>query len=323
MSAQPAAADARVPGVLCILGAMLALSLQDMVIKWISGAYPLHEIVLGRAVVALALTFGFVHLEGGLAVLRTRRLPLHLARGVLIVVANMSFFAALASMQLAEAVAVFFVAPLFITALSVPLLGEHVGPRRWLAVVIGMGGVVLMLRPGGGVIELAALLPVVGALAYALMQMGTRRLGFTDKASAMSFYVQLSFIAASGAIGLAVGDGRFAGSGHPSVEFLLRAWVWPSPGDASLIVLTGVLNAAGGYLLAQAYRVAEPSFVAPFEYTALPLAVLWGLLVFGDLPDGIATAGIVLIAGSGLYVFYRETVRGRPIAAQRPMPRNR
>ncbi len=265
----------------------------------------------------------FAHLEGGLGLLRTRRLPLHLARGLLLVIANVCYFLALAALPLAETAAIFFVAPLFITMLSVPFLGERVGPWRWAAVIMGLAGVVVMLRPGDGLVEIVALLPIVAALAYAIMQILTRRLGVTDRASALAFYVQLCFIVVSATFGLIAGDGRFAGGGHPSMEFLLRAWAWPSAIDALLILTCGILIGTAAYLLSQAYRIAEANLLAPFEYTAMPLAVLWGVLWWGEWPDATAFLGIALIVGAGLLVFYRETLHGQLFAARRPMPRNR
>jgi len=314
---------ASMQGILCVFGGMVMLTAQDAVIKWISGSYPLHEIILGRAMVAVLLTLLFAHLEGGLQHLKTRRLGLHLARGLLLVIANICYFLALAAMPIGEVAAIFFIAPLLITALSVPVLGEKVGIQRWIAVFAGMAGVIVMLRPGGGIIEFAALLPILAALCYALMQVLTRRLGNTDKASSMAFYIQLCFLVASGLMGLAVGDGRFSGGGHPSLEFLFRAWSWPTPLDAVLIVTCGFLVAIAAYLLSQAYRIAEANLLAPFEYVALPMAVMWGYLLWGDLPDGVTFLGIGLIAGSGLFVFYREKLHGRLIATRRPMPRNR
>lgn len=314
--------SAKVQGVLCLVLGVVALSFQDSLIKKMSGDYPLHEIILGRACVAILLTVLFAHLEGGLALLRTRRLPLHLVRGMLLVIANVCYFLALAALPLAEAAAIFFVAPLFITMLSVPFLGERVGPWRWAAVFTGLGGVAIMLRPGDGLLEIAALLPIGAALAYAIMQILTRRLGVTERASTLAFYVQLCFIVVSATFGLIAGDGRFAGSGHPSAEFLLRAWTWPSGVDALLIVTCGFLIGTAAYLLSQAYRIAEANLLAPFEYTALPLAVLWGVLWWGEWPDATAFLGIALILGSGLLVFYRETLHGRLFAA-RPLPRDR
>lgn len=310
-------------GIACVLAGMALLSAQDAVIKWLSGDYPLHQVILGRSAIALALTLIVVRLEGGWGLLRSRRPGLHLARALLLVVANVSYFLALAAMPLAEAIAIFFVAPLFITALSVPFLGERVGPRRWLAVLAGLCGVVVMLRPGEGAIDPVALLPVLAAFCYAAMQILTRRLGVTDKASTMVFYIQLTFVVISGAAGLALGDGRFAGSGDPSLEFLLRAWIWPSREDALLILVCGVLIAAAAYLLSQAYRTAEANVVAPFEYIAVPLSAVWGILLWGDWPDLTAVFGILLIVGAGLLVFAREASLGRLLAARRPLPPER
>ena len=206
---------------------------------------------------------------------------------------------------------------------SVPLLGERVGPRRWFAVLVGLGGVTVMLRPGSGGFHPAFLLPLAAALAYALVQIMTRKLGMAEKASTMAFYIQLTFVVVSAAIGLTLGDGVLAGRGDPSLEFLLRAWVWPSTGDAMIMLAIGCLSGLGGYLISQAYRISEAALVAPFEYVALPLAVFWSVFLWGDWPDPISWLGIALIAGAGLYVFYRETVRGRKIVLRRPIFRNR
>ena len=311
-------------GILCVIGAVTAFTTQDMAIKWLSGGYPLHQLVLYRSIVALILTLAlFVPLEGGYRNLRTKRLPMHILRGLCVVFANMCFFTGLASMSLGEATAIFFVAPLFITALSVLFLGELVGPRRWLAVLVGLSGVVVMIRPGGETFQWAAMFPLAAAMGYAMLQILTRKLGISEKASTMGFYIQITFIVVSGGIGLAAGDGRFAGSGGPQIEFLLRAWAWPSAEDAWIMLGIGILSGIGGYLVSQAYRISEAALVAPFEYVAMPMAVFWSVLVWGEWPDAVSWLGIALIGGAGLYVFYRETVRGRPNVIERPMPRNR
>ncbi len=311
-------------GILCVTGAVFVFSSQDSAIKWLSGDYPLHQIILTRATVAILFTLAlFVPLEGGLRILRTDRLGLHMLRGLSVVVANMTFFTGLASLSLAQATATFFVAPIFITALSVLMLGEQVGPRRWIAVLIGLAGVVVIVQPGGASFQWAALLPVAAALAYALLQIMTRKLGLKEKASTMAFYIQLTFIIVSSAIGLGFGDGRFAGSENPQLEFLLRGWIWPSTEDAFVMVGIGCLSAIGGYLISQGYRISEAAVVAPFEYIALPLSVFWSVLLWGEWPVATTWTGIALITGAGLYVFYRETIRGRRNVLQRPMPRNR
>jgi S-adenosylmethionine uptake transporter len=298
-------------GIVCIVGAALLLTANDSIIKWLSPTYPLHEIVLVRAVIALGITLFILRLEGGLHLIRTRRPVLHFVRGLLIVIANMAFFLGLASLPIAEATALFFVNPLFIMLLSVPILGERIGIWRILAMIAGLTGVIIMLRPGSELVTWASLLPLVAAFAYASMQMLTRRLGVIDKASTLSFYIQLTFVLVSAAIGLLIGDGRYGGGENVTLEFLFRAWSWPSLSDALLMGLCGSLVAFGGYLMSQAYRISEATAVAPFEYTSLPLAVFWGFALWGDLPDAIAVLGILLIVGSGLFAFYRETIHAK------------
>ena len=322
----PEFASSRSPnlvGIVCVMGAVTAFTTQDMTVKWLSESYPLHQITLFRAAIAMAIIVGvFMPLEGGWRHLRTRRPGLHLLRGFAVVVANMCFFTGLVTLPLGEATAIFFVAPLLITALSVVFLGEQVGARRWLAVLVGLTGVVVMMRPGTETFQLAALLPLAAALAYASLQIMTRKLGMAEKASTMSFYIQIVFIAVSTTIGLIVGDGRYV-SGDAHLDFLLRAWSWPDLPGLGVLLVIGVLSAIGSYLVSQAYRISEAALVAPFEYVAIPMAVFWSALVWGDWPDAIAWSGIALIGGAGLYVFYRETVRGRLNALRRPMPRNR
>jgi S-adenosylmethionine uptake transporter len=307
-------------GILFVIGGVFAISLNDMLIKQLSGGYPLHEIVFIRSLIGILFSLILVRMEGGLHILRTRRPFAHALRGLLIVIANMAYFVALAALPLAEATALFFAAPLFITLLSIPLLGERVGPLRLSAVTIGFVGVVIMQRPWADSETLDAarvvlLLPVLAALTYALNQLMTRRLGVESKASAMSVYIQAMFIVVAGLFFIFAGDGRFAeGATNPSVLFLLRAWVWPAPADWWVMVGLGLNAAIIGYCLSQAYRLADAATVAPFEYLGLPLAVFWGLMIFGDLPTFEVWIGMALILASGLFVFLRERQKARAIA---------
>ncbi|MDT8858061.1 DMT family transporter [Paracoccaceae bacterium Fryx2] len=303
---------AALAGILSAVGASCVFSVNDVSIKFLSGDYALHQVVLTRSLIGLAVMLAVVlPFSGGFAVLRTGKLRLHLIRGGFVVFSNLCYFLGLAAMPLADAVAIFFISPLMITALSVPMLGEKVGPRRWFAVCIGLVGVVVMLRPGSGAFQMATLLPVVSAFAYAMMHMMTRRMGGTESAVAMTFYVQLCFVQVSGAFGLAVGDGHLAAQSDASLAFLFRAWVWPAPGDWLIMLAIGVSSSFGGLLIAQAYKLCEAGLVAPFEYASMPLAIFWGVAVFGVWPDATAWMGIALICGGGLYMFWREALAAR------------
>ena len=297
-------------GIACVVGAVTIFSLQDLTFKWMSDRYPLHQIVFIRGIVAITVVLALlVPLEGGYRSLRSKRIPLQLLRGLALVVGNMTFFAGLASLQLAEGVAIFFTAPLIITLLSIPFLGEQVGRWRLLAVLCGLAGAIIVMRPGSEAFQTAAILPLIAACAYSSMTIMTRKLGTDDPASVMAFYLQVMFIASSLAIYLVAGDGRFSGSDNKSLEFLLRAWVWPDASDLVLIVVIGVLNAFGGYLISQGYRMSEASAAAPFEYVAIPLAVVWGYVVWSDLPDTFSWLGIIMIISAGLFVAWREMQR--------------
>jgi len=293
-------------GILCLVAAIALLTLSDSIIKWLSPDLALHQIMLIRGLFAMVLVCVFIRLEGGLKTLRTRRPVLHFIRGSMLVLANMFFFLGLSAMPLAETVSLFYTAPLFICILSQPVLGEKVGLSRWLVIIAGMIGVIIMLRPGSEVFRFISLLPVMAALCYAMMTMMTRKLGMQDKASTLTFYIQLAFIAISSIIGLAIGDGRFDTASGGATAFLLRAWSWPSLPQFQLLLLCGVLVAFGGYLMSQAYRLGEAPAVAPFEYASLPFALLVGFYLWGDWPDWISFTGSGLIICSGLVVFLLE-----------------
>ncbi len=301
------------------LVAVLCFSLNDVGIKFLSNDYALHQIVLIRASVAIlsfcALIMPF---SGGLRVLRTRRPGAHLIRGICVVLANSFLFLGLSAMPIADAVAVFFISPLVITVFGVIFLREVVGPVRWTAVAVGFLGVLIIIKPGTSAFQIASLFPMAAAVLYAVMHMMARKIGGTESAATMAIYIQLTFLLASSLIGLSVGDGRYAGSEHPALAFLFRAWGPIDPGDWPLLIMLGVSGLLGGFFISQAYRLSEAAFAAPFEYVSMPLAIMWGVTVFGTWPAPTAWIGIALILGSGLFLLWRESAKGKPVAASAP-----
>jgi len=311
-------------GILFVIAGILAISVNDVLIKLLSGGYPLHEMVFIRSGIGICFSLVLVQLEGGWHILRTKTPGLHLLRGTFVVLSNLSYFAALAVLPLADATALFFVAPLMITLLSIPILGETVGPWRLGAVIVGFLGVLLMLLAWRGdsapqdVSWFVLILPMFAALTYALNQLMTRKLGVSSKASAMAVYIQGLFVLVSLGFFLVAGDGRYAeGATNESVVFLLRAWVWPDGSDRWLFLGLGLNAAIIGYCLGQAYRLASAATVAPFEYLGLPLAVFWGGIIWAEFPAPLVLAGIALIMGSGLFVFVRERLKSRPMIKRR------
>ena len=302
-----------------VLCASVAFSINDLVFKLLSGNYPLHQLIFVRSITALILcTAIIVPITGGFAVLRTRRPHFHLLRGVFVVSSNIALYTGLAVLPIADAIAVFFSAPLMITGLSVVLLGEQVGIRRWLAVVLGLFGVFLIMEPGFAGFRPETLLPIAAAFTYAMIQIMTRWMGMTERAVTLFFYNQVVFVVFSLLVGLALRDGRYGNPDSPAVDFLFRAWVWPSVGDMSLLLMLGALSASGGYMMTLAYRQSPSNVVAPFEYVALLMAVIWGWVFWGVLPDLLAGLGIILIIVSGLGVAVREGRLGIRSRRRRP-----
>ncbi len=301
-------------GVGYLVAGIAVFSVQDLILKLLSGTYPLYEAMVLRSLTAFPLLLILVHLNGGVGTLFTAATRKMLWRGLLLFGSYAAYYLALASLPLANTVALFFTAPLFITMLSVALLGETVGPRRWIAVLAGFGGVLIMVRPGSDLFDWAALLALGAGLAYAVSMITARRLGTTETAAALAFWGNLVFLACALLMALVFGSGGHSDQIHPSLGFLTRGWVSPSYRDLVLMMLCGGIAAAGLTLLTQAYRVSASAVVAPFEYTAMIWGVLYGWLFWRDWPDAMGWTGIFIIVGAGLYVLYREGLGSRPLA---------
>lgn len=305
-------------GILLALGGAAVLSVNDLAIKALSGAYALHQVILIRAIIGMGLVLFVIRLSGtSYRQLLTRRWREHLFRVSIVMVSNVCYFLALAVMPLADAVATAFVSPLFVTLMSAVILGEKVGPHRWGAVAVGMVGVLIMLRPGAGVIQPAAILVLISAFCYASSHMMTRRMRDTESAMTLNFFVQVGFIAVSSTMGLWVGDGHLARDGS-LFSFLFRPWIVPAAGDVWAFVATGLAVGIGGLMMSQAYRTTEAALVAPFEYLGMPMAIFWGVVIFGTWPDLTGWAGIALICGAGLYTLWRETKRRKEVDVAAP-----
>ena len=311
-------------GIICITLAQVFFTTLDMAIKFISGDYALHQITFIRASVAILFTLLiFIPMDGGYRNLLSKRLGLHLLRGFGIVVTNLCFFTALVTIPLAESTAIFFIAPLLITLLSVFILGEKVGMRSWVAVFVGLLGVLIMFRPDLGVFNPAYMLPLAAAIAYSLVQITTRKMGEAEKASTMVFYIQLNHLFFSSLMGLIFGDGNLADESQPIIFYLFRAWTLPTWQDLIIMVGIGLGSGLGAYFMSQAYRISKVGIIAPFEYVAIPLSIFWSITIFGDWPDIVSWLGISLIAGAGLYIIFSEAFQGRKNNVFRSIPRNR
>ena len=294
-------------GYLCL--GILVFSLQDAIIKAVSGNHALTEVVAIRCLVSAPILLCLVHFEGGLRSLISAESWGIAGRSFLMLVAYTTYYMAFPALPLADAVALFFTVPLFAMALAAPLLGESIGWRRITAVVVGFVGVIVMLRPGAGLFEPAALLSLFSAAAYALAMLMARKLGTGTTASVMAFYQNGVYLGGAMLIALFFGATGIHEAGHPSLNFLIRPWTLPDIRDLLLIASCGVIAAIGMTLLTHAYRIAKASVVTSFEYTGMLWAPLWGYLFFGEIPYLTTLAGAGLIIAAGLFALSSPSAR--------------
>jgi drug/metabolite transporter (DMT)-like permease len=297
----------RLKGALILSLAVAVTALQDAFIKDLSQAYPVHQMQTFRAGAALLLIFGWIAANGGLpALLRTRPGGLLALRSAVLAMASLTFYTSLAAMPFADAVAIYFSMPLMIAALSGLVIGEHVPPWRWVAVAIGFVGVVIVQHPGVGVFEPASLVVLFSTLCYALGLMLTRPVGMRVNSAVMGFWQLVGFLVTGVALSLVFGGGSFHDAAHPSLSYLTAGWVAPSWTDVAKLLGFGVAAAAATILYTAGYKVAAPSFVAPFEYSALLWASLLGFVLWGDVPGAGTLGGAALIVAAGLWMIARE-----------------
>jgi len=304
--------DQRLKGIAFLVLGIAVFSVQDVILKAVSDAYPIHQAMTIRSLTALPVLLAMAILDGGLRGLASARPWALVGRGTIMFTAYTSYYLGLAALPLATCVALYFTAPLFITVLSVLVLGEKVGPTRWSAVAVGFLGVLIMVRPGTEVFDWASLLPIYAGLSYGAAQILARKLGATERSTVMGFYGNGVFLAGGLILAGILGGGQFASEAHKSLGFLLRGWETPNAVDLGLMMACGVVAGLGLVLLTQAYRVAPANVVAPFEYTALIWGVLYGWLIWHDLPRPLTWLGIAIVIGAGLVVLYRERRTGAP-----------
>lgn len=286
-------ASSNLRGIVAMLLAVGLFSLMDGGLKHLAGHYPPMQVAALRGLSGVPLVAAWVLATGAAAGLLKVRWSLHLLRAALSILMLSSFAFALKGMPMTSAYSIFFVAPLLITALSVPMLGETVGPRRWAAIGVGLVGVLVVLRPTGeGVFGWAGLAVVVAAAGYSLSAILVRVMHRTDSAQSMVFWMLVM---------TAVGAGLLA----------LPNWAPLRAADAWVIAGVGVTGFLGQVAITEAFRSGEASVVAPFEYSALAWGLGLDLLIWGVLPDGWTFAGAGIIVASGLYLVHRERVRAR------------
>ncbi len=271
---------------------ILLFSLMDASVKWLGAIYPTAQIMFFRCAVALVPVAVIILMRGGPGVLRTGHKGLHLLRSVMGIAAMGFAFYAFSLMPLAEAVSILHTAPLFMTALSVILLREKVGLRRWTAIIIGFVGMLLVVRPGADMLASGSLYMLTAAFLIGCTTIIIRHLGKIDDPACITFYFTVTGVFAS-AIGI-----------------LLQGWQQPAPSDLALLVMIGLFGGMAQYLMTLSYQHLTVGILAPLKYLTIVFGGFIAYLVWGEIPDLQSIIGIGVIVSSGLYTLHRELIRG-------------
>lgn len=287
-------------GVASLCLGVLVFSLQDPLVKSVSSAYPVSEVMAIRALASFPILITLVHFDVGLGALLSKKYLTLTIRGFTQFFSYALYYLAIAALTLADAVSLFFMAPLFIMGLASPYLGERISSGTLAGVLLGLVGVLIMLRPGAGLLDWAAFLSLGSALLYAFSQVIARQISETESATTMGFYQNAAYLAGSLAFAVIFHMVGFTHAEHPSVAFLIRPWVWPTWIDLLKMTACGVVASAGMVLLSEAYRLAPANRIATFEYTGIIWTPLWGFLFFTELPRVTTTAGALIIIVAGL-----------------------
>ena len=294
-------------GISLLVFSLFLFSIQDLVIKHFSDQYSVLMIVFIRGVIASSLMLLAMQLISTRISLISRRPYLALARGLLGFTSYTTYYLAIASLPLAEVVAIVFSAPLFVTAMSALLLKEQVGLRRWSAVFIGFIGVLVIVGPSGAIGSLPVFLAFAAAITYASQTIITRYLSWHDNPLTIAFSSTIVFTIASGTLSLMLASGILViTSQHPSLIFLVRDWALPDSLDLGLMIFLGFNGALAFYCMSRAYCVAPASVISPFEYTYIVWAIIFGYFFWSEIPSRTTLIGVLVLISSSLYIWHRE-----------------
>ncbi len=278
---------------------VLVFAGSNALAKWLAGGYPVGEILFARSIVVLTILAGFIRRDDLRAMRDGGRFWLHLWRAMLSAVEVVCFYWAIVELPLAGGTTIYLAGPIYVTALSAIFLREHVGWRRWLAVIAGFGGVLIALQPAGLSFTIYTAVCVAGSIMYAVSLVMTRRLRGTSTSLLVSIQVVPLLLAT-------------ALSAWPTTppNSLVGGWIIPTPADAAILALVGVLSMVGYLCINRGLQMAPASVITPFNYVSIVWATILGYLVFAEIPTPAMLAGATIIVAAGLYIVLREHLRG-------------
>ena len=306
-------------GILLIIFGMSIFSIQDVLVKYLSDSTSVFQIFFVRSIVGLLVIGIYLSLTRKKVIFKSQYPLLTLLRVVLFFSAFLAFYISLSNLSLAIANTLFFTSPFFITIFSMIFLKEKIGIRRWSAIIIGFFGVIIVMNPKVENLNLFYLLPVYCAVCYSLSMIIIKKTSDKDSVYSQIFHLYISALILSSLISLFIGDGSFNKYDDPALKFLLREWHLGFNENTIFLFLIGLSGAGGFFCLHQAYRIASPPTIAPFEYILIFWSISLGWLVFGDVIGFKDLIGIIIIIASGMYMFFRENIRKTPISTEKPL----
>ena len=306
-------------GILLILLAMMIFSVQDSIMKYIYNFVSLYEVYLIRTLVSFVVVLLFLKITKKPIIFKTQYPLLTYCRVVLFFFGFSSFYISLTVLPLVTATALFFVTPFLITIFAKFFLKEQIGPRRWLAVIIGFIGVYVILNPDFSNFDYMSLTPILCAFCYSLSMIIIKITSEKDSVYTQTFTFYLGAIIISVIFYFTFGDGQYNTIDHPASQFIFREWFANLENSMLLMIATGFTASVAFFLLFSAYRIASPAVVSPFEYSILVWSSLSGWFFFNEIPDLKTIIGIILIVCGGIYIFIREKAQDQSIVTEKPL----
>ena len=306
-------------GIILILIGMLIFSVQDSIMKYIYISVSLYEVYIIRTLVSFIIILLFLKLLKKPIIFKTHYPFLTLCRIILFFFGFSSFYVSLTIMPLATATALFFVSPFLITIFAKFILKEEIGPRRWLAVLVGFIGVFIILNPNFDNFDYLSLTPILCALCYALSMIIIKKTSEKDDVYSQMFQFYIGAIIISLVFYFFIGDGRYDTIDNPAAQFIFREWFTNLKFSLIYMIVLGFTAAAAFMLVFSAYRVASPAVVSPFEYSILIWSTLSGWFFFNEIPTTNIFIGMILIVFGGIYIFIREKAQDQSIATEKPL----
>ena len=308
----------KVKGILFILLGMAFFSIQDALIKFIYEDAALYELYFGRTFIALILLVAYLKLSKQKIILKTHYPLLTIFRVICFFFGFSFFYISLTYMSLAEANALFFSSPFFVSILATIFLKEKVGIRRWSAILVGFLGVYIVLNPNFNDFDYMKLAPVACALCYSISMTITKITSEKDNVYTQMIHLYLGALLISIVFFIFTGQGQFDNFSDPVFQFIFREWftnpsyAWP------FIVVMGCIGTFAFYFVFSAYSIASPSVVSLYEYSLIIWSILTGYILFNNTPTLRTLIGVAIIIGAGLYIYLREKTKDQLIATDIP-----